>query len=87
MKNDNFEYLNPTPIIDSDHPSIQQYAREIRGGSREPVDIAVKLYNAARDGILYDPYSPFISRNIIVQAMCSNGAEVSACQRLPFSVL
>lgn len=59
MKNDNFEYLNPTPIIDSDHPSIQQYAREIRGGSREPVDIAVKLYNAARDGILYDPYSPF----------------------------
>jgi transglutaminase-like putative cysteine protease len=52
-------YLTPTAIIDSDHPSIQDYAREARGGNTDPVEIAVRLYLAVRDGILYDPYSPF----------------------------
>jgi transglutaminase-like putative cysteine protease len=52
-------YLAPTAIIDSDHPSIRDYARGIVRGSTEPIQMAVKLYLAVRDGILYDPYSPF----------------------------
>jgi transglutaminase-like putative cysteine protease len=52
-------YLTPTPIIDSDHPSIQDYARNAKGESPDPVEIAVRLYFAVRDGIRYDPYSPF----------------------------
>ena len=59
MKEEDLLYLAPTAIIDSDHKSIQDYAREIIGGSTEPVEIAVKLYLAVRDGILYDPYAPF----------------------------
>jgi transglutaminase-like putative cysteine protease len=53
------DYLTPTSIIDSDHPSIRDYARIIVGESTEPIEIAVKLYLAVRDNILYDPYSPF----------------------------
>jgi transglutaminase-like putative cysteine protease len=52
-------YLTPTSVIDSDHPSIRDYARAMVRGSKDPVDIAVKLYLAVRDGIRYDPYSPF----------------------------
>jgi transglutaminase-like putative cysteine protease len=59
MKEEHLPYLAPTPIIDSDHKSIQDYALENSGGSTEPVEIAVKLYLAVRDGIVYDPYTPF----------------------------
>lgn len=52
-------YLTPTGIIDSDHRSIQDYARRVIGDSTDPVEVAVKLYLAVRDEILYDPYSPF----------------------------
>jgi transglutaminase-like putative cysteine protease len=59
MEKEDVVYLTPTAIIDSDHPSIRDYARVIVRGSKEPLEIAVKLYLAVRDGILYDPYSPF----------------------------
>jgi transglutaminase-like putative cysteine protease len=52
-------FLTATPIIDSDHPSIQDYAKEIVGNSLDPVDRAVRLFLAVRDGIRYDPYTPF----------------------------
>lgn len=52
-------YLKPTAIIDSDNKSIRDFANKSIGGSTEPIEIAVKLYLAVRDGILYDPYSPF----------------------------
>jgi transglutaminase-like putative cysteine protease len=59
MGKESVDYLTPTPIIDSDHPSIRDYARIIVGESTEPIEIAVKLYLAVRDNIFYDPYSPF----------------------------
>ena len=59
MKKEDVGYLTPTSIIDSDHPSIKDYASVIVRGSKEPIEIAVKLYLAVRDNILYDPYSPF----------------------------
>ena len=52
-------YLTPTGIIDSDHHSIRDYARNIIGKSMDPVDKAIKLYLAVREGIRYDPYTPF----------------------------
>lgn len=59
MEQDHFHYLAPTLIIDSHHKSIQDYAMKTIGGSKEPIEVAVKLYLAVRDNILYDPYSPF----------------------------
>ncbi len=55
----NKKYLDPTPIIDSNHPSIIAHARKTIGENNDPVERAVKLYYAVRDGIWYDPYSPF----------------------------
>ena len=59
MSDVNSDYLTPTSIIDSDHPSIRDYASAIIRGGKESIEIAVKLYLAVRDNILYDPYSPF----------------------------
>lgn len=59
MKKKDVGYLTPTSIIDSDHPSIQDFAAKIVNGITDPIKIAVKLYLAVRDGILYDPYAPF----------------------------
>jgi len=59
MESDLFRYLAPTAIIDSDHQSIRNYARELTSEIGDPVEMAVTLYLAVRDNILYDPYSPF----------------------------
>jgi len=53
------KYLLPTPIIDSDHEQVIRFAMETIDGAKDPVEISVKLYYAVRDGIWYDPYSPF----------------------------
>jgi transglutaminase-like putative cysteine protease len=52
-------YLNPTSILDSDHPRVVEFARNETAGLDDPRERAVKLYYAVRDGVLYDPYSPF----------------------------
>ena len=61
MMNDKFkEYLTPTKILDSDHPEILDFAANAVGNSGDDsIEKAVKLYYAVRDGIWYDPYSPF----------------------------
>lgn len=53
------DYLNPTAIIDSDHPRVREYAREVAGDAQDPVEQAVRIYYAVRDGIRYNPYYPF----------------------------
>jgi transglutaminase-like putative cysteine protease len=54
------KYLSPTAIIDSDHKEIVAYAREkTKGCGDDPIEKAVRLYYAVRDGIWYDPYYPF----------------------------
>lgn len=53
------EYLEPTGVIDSDHPLVREFAARAADGASDPVARAVKLYLAVRDGIRYDPYSPF----------------------------
>src|SRR4030042_4950007 len=59
MEKEDVGYLTPTSIIDSDHPSIQDFVAKIVNGITDPIKIAVKLYLAIRDRILYDPYAPF----------------------------
>lgn len=50
------EYLEPGRFIDSDHPALVEFAEKFRGGSRDPREQAVSLYNAVRDEIRYNPY-------------------------------
>ncbi len=53
------KYLKPTEILDYEHPRVKDYAANAVGSSTEPVEKAVRLYYAVRDGIRYDPYFPF----------------------------
>jgi transglutaminase-like putative cysteine protease len=53
------KYLEPTPILNSDHSRVAGFANEAIGDSVNPIDKAVRLYYAVRDGIVYDPYYPF----------------------------
>jgi transglutaminase-like putative cysteine protease len=53
------QYLEATEIIDCNHPEIRKFALEKTDGATDPVDKAVRLYYAVRDGIWYDPYYPF----------------------------
>jgi transglutaminase-like putative cysteine protease len=53
------KYLEPTEIIDSNHPDVVSFAAAKVEGAADPREMAVELYYAVRDGILYDPYSPF----------------------------
>jgi transglutaminase-like putative cysteine protease len=54
------KYLLPTSIIDSDHPTVIEYANEtVKDAGGDPVAQSVKLYYAVRDNIWYDPYYPF----------------------------
>ncbi len=53
------KYLRPTSIIDSDNKVVSSFAHEVAGSRRDAVEKAVQLYLAVRDGIRYDPYTPF----------------------------
>lgn len=59
MEQENILYLTHTPIIDGNHQAVRDYAMKNIGVSKEPIEIATKLYLAVRDGIRYDPYAPF----------------------------
>jgi len=53
-------YLQPTKIIDSDHPRVSDFAQSVTAHTRpNPTDKAIAIYYAVRDGIRYDPYVPF----------------------------
>ena len=51
------QYLLGTPTLDYDHPLIQAFIEAQVSGVTAPVNQAIRLYYAVRDGIRYDPYS------------------------------
>jgi len=50
-------WLAPTWFIDSDEPSVQQFADQATDGASTERDRAVALFLAVRDGYRYDPYN------------------------------
>jgi transglutaminase-like putative cysteine protease len=49
------ECLKATPIVDSDHPLVQEFTKKHSKGTTD-VEKAVSLYYACRDEFRYDPY-------------------------------
>jgi len=49
--------LAPTATIESQHPAILAFVEEHAEPSASPLEAAVALYYAVRDGIRYDPYT------------------------------
>ncbi len=50
-------WLAPTWFIDFDDPSVAAFAADAAGGATHPVDVAMRLFYAVRDGFRYDPYN------------------------------
>lgn len=49
------QYLEPNFFVDFEHPEVTQFAREHGVGS-SPIEVAVNLYYAIRDGFRYNPW-------------------------------
>lgn len=49
--------LAPTPYIDSDHPAIVAFAREVTRGAAGDRERASRLFIAVRERLRYDPYT------------------------------
>lgn len=58
--------LKPTRYLDADHPRIRGFAETAARGAGDPIEAAVQLYYAVRDGIRYDPYSVEMSPDGLV---------------------
>ncbi len=50
------EYLQPTQFLDSDVPTVREFASMHTAGAKSNTEMAIKLYYAVRDGFQYDPY-------------------------------
>jgi transglutaminase-like putative cysteine protease len=48
--------LKPTPFMDSEEPSIVEFARRAVGDARDDVEKGVRLFYAVRDSLRYNPY-------------------------------
>lgn len=49
-------YLIPTEFLDFDQESVQRFAAEHTDAKLSPQENAIGLYDAVRDGFLYNPY-------------------------------
>jgi len=52
-------YLAPAEFLNSDHPSIIEFARKHSRHGASDIENAISLYEAARDEIIYTPYWNF----------------------------
>ncbi len=55
-------YLQATPFLDCDQPSIRAFAQSVTAGAADSIERAVKLFYAVRDGIRYDPFTMRLAR-------------------------
>ena len=55
-------FIEPNYFVDSDHPEVVAFTREHSDPEASPVDNAVRLYNAVRDGFRYNPYRVVLTR-------------------------
>jgi transglutaminase-like putative cysteine protease len=83
------EFLSPATYIDSDHPAIIAFSR-VNSKGKHPLERAVSLYYAVRDGIRYNPFldfstdAPFRASQCIAsgEGFCvGKAAMLAACAR------
>ena len=68
------EFLAPGRFIDSDHPAVVAFSREHSSGIT-PVERAVSLYYAVRDGIRYNPFLDFSDDAVFRGSHCLETGE------------
>ncbi len=68
------EFLQPGRYIDSDHPAVIVFARQHCSGA-SPLERAVSLYYAVRDGIRYNPFLDFSKETAYQASHCITSGE------------
>lgn len=56
------EYLASTYFIDHENDGVREFADRVVGAVDDPLGKAVRLFNAVRDGLWYDPYNVKLER-------------------------
>lgn len=67
------EFLASTYFIDHENDVVQKFARRVVDGFNEPRDQAIRLFNAVRDGLWYDPYNVNLQREAYRASMVLQG--------------
>lgn len=52
-------YLQPGRYVESESPEVVAFARSAAGDASQPTEMAVRLYHAVRDAVIYDPYQTY----------------------------
>ena len=68
------EFLSPAAYIDSDHPAVVAFSKENSKG-KTPLERAVSLYYATRDGIRYNPFLDFSNEGAFRASQCIAAGE------------
>lgn len=55
--------LAPTWFLDSDAEPVRRFALDASAGLADPLDRAIRIFLAVRDGIRYDPYTFSVGRD------------------------
>jgi transglutaminase-like putative cysteine protease len=78
------DYLQPTSVLDCDHPAVREFSRSVTEGAQDAVERAVRLFYAVRDRIRYDPFAVRLEREQYVAS-----AVLAACSAycLPKAIL
>ncbi len=63
-------FVQPGSYLDSDHPAIVTFVEKTIGDLTEPMDIALKLYYAIRDGIRYHVYLDYHDHDTYRASAC-----------------
>ena len=67
-------YLRPGRFVDSDHPAVVAFAAEHALGAN-PLERAVALYYAVRDGVRYNPFQNFLRDDAYRGSACLEQGE------------
>jgi transglutaminase-like putative cysteine protease len=65
-------YVRPTWFLDSDAPSVAEFAAGVTGRASTPRERAVRLYYGVRDGVRYDPYTVTAERRAFKASTIAN---------------
>ena len=68
------EYLEPARYVDSAHPAVKDFSARYSSG-KTPLDRAVSLYYAVRDGIRYNPFLDFSKEETYQASACIAAGE------------
>jgi transglutaminase-like putative cysteine protease len=63
-------FLQPGVYVNSDHPDIVAFAKNVTKNATSPSEMAVALYYAVRDEIRYDPYVEIANTELYYANQC-----------------